>query len=211
MSNQSSEMVLHTRSAKRLISGRKGDRESNCHPVYGLQLFAKLNSVIWADASRDNPYAIWFLSRFDDKQKAVQNCLNSRIKIAQGRWKDSGLSYQEPDQENDAQSFSLLLKTPYSWKSARQIKQFDNYLQEARQLNNFGLLSDKEMYSSEREVNRMILACFNESTHYLSMPMTWENRLIGTQDAALAVAKMGELPSDILDGHKVPDYLPKNH
>lgn len=209
MLSRSSEIVLYTPWAQRLITGRKADRSANKHPIYGLLLFAKLNSVIWTDAAQNNPYAIWFLSRFDDKQQAVQASLNSHIKTAENRWKDSGHAYDESFNDSPGKPYPLQLKTPYSWAASRHIKQLDNYYLEAKQLNGFGLLSDREFYGSVREINSLILACFNESRKYISVPVTWEDRLPDNQEGRQALATMGDLPSDIANANKRPEYLPQ--
>lgn len=209
MQSRSSEIVLYTPWAQRLITGRKADRSANKHPIYGLLLFAKLNSVIWTDAAQSNPYAIWFLSRFDDKQRAVQDSLDSHIKTAENRWKDSGHAYDESFTGGTGKAYPLLLKTPYSWTASRQIKQLDNYYLQTKQLNGFGLMSDKEFHGAVREINSLILACFNESRQYISVPVTWDNRLPNNEEVRQALATMGDLPSDIANASKRPEYLPK--
>lgn len=208
MLSRSSEIVLYTPWAQRLITGRKADRSANKHPIYGLLLFAKLNSVIWADAAQDNPYAIWFLSRFDDKQQAVQASLDSYIKAAESRWIDSGHTFDESFNDSPGKPYPLQLKTPYSWASSRHIKQLDNYYLEAKQLNGVGLLSDREFHGSVRKINSLILACFNESRKYISVPVTWEDRLPDNLEVRQALATMGDLPPDIANANKRPEYLP---
>lgn len=207
MSTQS-DLVLYSAWAQRLINGRKADRAINQHPIYGLLIFAKLNSVIWSDAAKQNPYALWFLSRFDEKQQAVQECLDVHSETVNDRWKSSGFNDKDPDEQVGGQVFSLLLKTPYSWKSASQIKQFDNYYQKAKQLNGLGMLNDKELHASIRQLNTLILACFNESRRYRSLSITVDNRLSGTEEAQQALTAMGEIPSEILTGSKLPEYRP---
>ena len=206
--SRSSEIVLYTPWAQRLITGRKADRSANKHPIYGLLLFAKLNSVIWTDAAQSNPYAIWFLVRFDEKQRAVQTSLDYHIKIAEGRWKDSGHAYDESFTGGTGKAYPLLLKTPYSWTASRQIKQLDNYYLQTKQLNGFGLMSDKEFHGAVREINSLILACFNESRQYISVPVTWDNRLPNNEEVRQALATMGDLPPDIANANKRPEYLP---
>ena len=201
------ELLIYSSLAKRLVSGRKGNKTSNQYPIYGLLQFAGKVTIIWRDAKQGNPYALWYLVRMDRLLESNQEALTRyQQKLDTLANDDTGLTYQPV--LGEAQSFDMHFGTPYPWIAMRQIKQLDTLVLFGQTLNRVGLLPTAEFQIATLNIRRLITSGFNQTMEYRSFELRWEDLQSTSATAYQASQAMGMIPLNLFNGELQPAFNP---
>ena len=202
------ELLIYSSLAKRLVSGRKGNKTTRQYPIYGLLQFAGKVSIIWSDAKQGNPYALWYLVRMDRLLESNQEALTRyQQKLDSLANDDTGLTYQPV--LGEAQSFDMHFSTPYPWIAMRQIKQLDTLVLLGQTLNRVGLLPTAQFQIATLNIRRLITSGFNQTMEYRSFELTWEDLQSTSATAHQASQAMGMIPLNLFNGELQPAFNPQ--
>ena len=213
-------MMLHTKDAYRIFTGRPADAERGLPPIPGGKRFAAVLKSIWHLSANDNPYADWILVRMYDGLAAIRAHLTRAITARQEAidiLKRKGLTLSVMASRSP-KTVELGFRSPYGYATAEAIVEFDYYVRMIKTLVHKDRMSDVEGRAAIREVGREMRALFLE-------PIRWERQLLreelrqlsrsdflpGADETArqrvrAMVALFGEVPRAVFTGVEAPRH-----
>lgn len=198
----SATLDIQTRQAQRLVYGRQ--RTDDKEQIIGLVRFGLNMKRIWSSAGRDDPYADWTLIK-------VESALNTaRETIGQIRHETEALLASaaigisiEIAHSLQPVRVPLQFANAYGYMGAYLIADFDQLVCTMLTARHVGLISREESARKLHQASRLVRHAF-----FLSAP--WRFTLVTRDDicannpkaqkAKEAMAAMGEIPQEVLEG-----------
>ncbi len=213
-------MILHTKDAYRMFTGRPADAEAKLQPIPGGKRFAAILKSIWHLSANDNPYADWILIRMYDGLLAIRAHL-SRVITAREEAIDllrrKGLALSVMGSRTP-KTVELGFRSPYGYATAEAIVEFDYYVRMIKTLIHKDRMSDEEGRVAIRVVGREMRALF-------LAPIRWERHLLreelrelsrsdflpkademARQRVRAAIVLFGEIPRKVFTGTEAPRH-----
>ncbi|MGE4057041.1 MAG: PFL_4669 family integrating conjugative element protein [Vicinamibacterales bacterium] len=213
-------MLLHTREAYRMFTGRRARSDSSEPAVVGGQRFATLTKVLWNLSAQDNPYADWMLIRLEAAMQGVRNDIHAetvRAEAIVAELQRKGLTITILGARSPT-SVPLAFRSPYGYAMAELITEFDYYVRVVKTLVYRDQWSDTEGRSAIRGVGRPMRAVFVMPTPWVRALLDGELLALSRRDFAfeaspdatarvdLAHRRLGQLPDDVLTGAQRPRH-----
>lgn len=190
------KLTLHTAYAQKLFLGFRPDKRS----INLLQFGARMTEL-WDAAERDDPYADWYLLKVYDALITLQKQLVSELENYKEKLNVSkhlsGLVFtpfasQQPVVE------SLWFRTQYGYMAAGLVAHFDELMRTVLTANRIGVLLDKADQVIRQEWLDKLLALFRLPFQWKPCVITRSDLEKKTEQAKVAMEKMGEIPEAIL-------------
>ena len=198
----SASLDIQTRQAQRLVYGRR--RTENKEHIIGLVRFGMNMKRIWSSAGRDDPYADWTLLQVEEALNSTREFINTLRQETESLLEAAATGVQI----NIAHSLEpvrvpLQFANAFGYMGAYLIADFDQLVCAILTGRHVGLIqrgnSDKALHNCARRVR-----------HAFALSGLWKFTLVTRTDirnntpialkAKEAMAIMGELPQEVLDG-----------
>lgn len=213
-------MVLHTREAYRMFTGRRARPDSPEPAVVGGQRFATLTKVLWNLSAQDNPYADWTLIRLEAAMQNLRTEMQTATADAErviGELERKGLTIAVLGARSPTQ-VPLAFRSPYGYAMAELVAEFDYYVRIVKTLVYRDQWSDDDGRTAIRAIGRPLRAVFVTPVPWVRalldselLPLTrrdfaFEASPKATARVDLAHQRLGELPDAVLAGTQLPRH-----
>ena len=213
-------MVLHTRAAWQLFTGRQSDSEGKRPAIVGARRFAAILRSMWDLSGNDNPYADWLLIRLYSRLEAMRAMLEEQIEQNERsldaiRQRGMTLSLLG---SNPPVTVRLDFGSPYGFATAETVLAFDRHVRVVRTLVSRDRMSGEAGQKAIRDFQSSLRGLFLE-------PIRWERALLRDDLAALGrrdflpdadeaatlrvrtvMSLLGEIPPKVITGEMQPRH-----
>ncbi len=164
----SAVVKLHSRLAINLFRGRKGDPANNVRPIIGLARFARQSALVWTAAGSDDPYADQTLIAveiaYEAAQKTVEYKINAMQSLLDGL-EDFDITVQASE---TPVSIDLKFFSPWGFRGATLLKQFDKLVRLALTARHIGVFTDDDWSRVIHEASQSIRHMFAQVDSWIS-------------------------------------------
>lgn len=199
-------LTLETRQAQRLVKGRPANADKPA--IIGLIGFARLLRKIWHGSRADDPYADWWLVRVHGALESADDRLQGSLEGVQRLLAATeGIAVTSPTSVKPVRT-PLRFSNPYAFRGAQLLATYDRLVRLLLTARYIGQLTPTD---SERKLGqhaRALRHAFLSPVGYHLTGVIRADVHQGTARSAHAVACMGEVPADILDGTQRAPYAP---
>lgn len=198
-------LTLQTRHAQALVRGRNVPGKPL---IVGLVGFADRLRLIWTGAKQNDPYADWWLIKIEDAINATSNSLQNSHTEVSTKLNEIQAIRIAPAASKDPFRFELRFATPYAFRAASTLAQFDALTRDALTARHTGLITGEESQDLIFRFSHKIRSILNLpfSYRYLSIdrarPDSWKD----VQSKAQRL--MGVLPEDVRSGKRRAPLAP---
>lgn len=198
-------LTLQTRYAQLLVRGRNAKGKP---PIIGLITFADRLRVIWHAAGANDPFADWWLIKVHDAIVSV----DARVKCERDALRQfaelNGAFVAVPAQAREPFRIKLQFASPYAYKAAQMLAEFDAFACEALTARHIGRLTRKHCISNIHSVASKIRGVFNIPMRFRHLGIDRDNPMSRTTAGEQALRLMGQVPDDVLNGSRRAAFAP---
>ena len=198
-------LVLQTRHAQLLVRGRMVKGKPL---ITGLLAFADRLRMVWQAAAEDDPYADWFLVRIHEAMSAAEARMETEMKRLNVQLSSTRTFHVAPAEVKEPFRMALRFSTPYAYRAARLLGQFDELVCQAFTAKQIGMFSSEQCMHIVRSCARRIRAIFMLPQRFRRLGITRGSTLDGDAVYRRAEELMGALPKDILTGERRAPLAP---
>lgn len=199
-------MSIQTRQAQRLVEGRR--RSKDKQQIIGLYQFAALTRRVWLGASKDDPYADWWLLNLEHTlAESRKEIIEIRGDIDHRIGGTSSLSVQLA-QSIDPVQIKLDFSNPYGYKGAWLLGDMDQFALATLTARHVGLLNRCECERFMHQAGRAVRRVFSSVGGYHFLSVTRDDIAQGNQRAKQAQEAMGEISEAVIKGSVRAEYAP---
>lgn len=183
---------FHSTQSVNLFRGRKGDPKNNVRPIIGLARFARQVALVWSASSIDDPFADQVLLDIEEAYEAAKEILDTREKTM------NDLLHGMEDFEitigaSDAPvEFRLQFYSPWGFRGAMLLKQFDKIMRMALTAKHIGLFADNDWISIVNNSARALRHMFAQVDGWISTGLKREDIRQKNKLAKRAITKYDE-------------------
>ena len=199
-------LEIHTHQAQRLIRGRS--RNGDKPAITGLLGFATQLNMIWQAASEDDPYAHWWLIKIEEAIAQAQVFLADQVSQIGTLCTGTARFQLGISQSQRPQTVLLQFATPYAYRAAHLLGEFDCLVCQCLTLKHVGATDPNELTAIIEAAAHQVRRVFCQPQGYRVFAIDRAEVRQHTQRAEQALAHFGELPADILTGERVPVFSP---
>lgn len=199
-------LTVQTRSAQGLILGRAATAEKPA--ILGLLGFADRLRVIWNAASRDDPYADWWLIKIDKAFEDARNCIQSEQAALDTLIQNQSALQIQVAVSEEPFRIALTFAAPYAFWAAQLIGKFDDVARTALTARYLGVLNNTAAHRSLQMCSAPIRTLFSVPQGYRPLAIDRDAINDGGTAARAAVEVMGQLPPSVLSGEHTPMLSP---
>ncbi len=204
------EITLHTRMAHRLFYGRRADKKTRVEPIIGLVRFVTNTNGICKAAELNDPYADARLLEIEEAMLKAQHALGNHLASIRDmldpgesrRVKVKVLRSAEPA------TFTLNFQYTYGYQGADLLGQYDELVNSALSAKHLGRLFDEDWTRIIHHSSRLLRHVFSLSSNFRFSGARRDDFAANNERARSAIEKYGELPPDVLAGHRRPKWAP---
>ncbi len=199
-------LTLETHQAQRLVRGRPGN--AGRPAIVGLIGFAKLLRVIWHGARADDPYADWWLVKVHAALEAADAMLQGALDAMQRELAATDAIAVTPATSVKPTRTPLRFSNPYAFRGAQLLADYDRLVRLLLTARYIGRLTASDCERQLAHHGRVLRRAFLSPVGYQLTGITRADLLQGTARHTDAVARMGEVPPDIVSGEQRAPYAP---
>jgi integrating conjugative element protein (TIGR03761 family) len=200
-------LTVQSQYASNLIRGRA--RTLDKAPIPGLLGFADQLRIIWAAALADDPFADWWLIKVDDALNGARSRLaQEQTALMESLQRLSSLEIRVAS-SRQPERVALQFTNPYAYWGAHLIARFDRVACTIMTARHVGLMTVEQ-------ANRNVQRCSAPLRRLLAVPQGYrylnidrETMKAGGTAAHAAIARMGELPPQVLNDTQRASLAPK--
>ncbi|HHI71458.1 MAG TPA: TIGR03761 family integrating conjugative element protein [Rhodobacteraceae bacterium] len=197
-------MQLHTSQAQKLL--RPDPLPDGFQPP-GLFRFSNLCQNLCREAAAGDPYADWYLLKTEKAVYQLREEIKSACKRFQGLIDTYGFEVDPASSENPL-TVELTMSNPYGFMASYLLADYDQLVRLGLTCENLGILDRGQVYSVLRGIARKLRRIFHLPLEYKFTGVCREDIRHGTKVSERAKSLMGELPKEILNGHRRPRHAP---
>ncbi len=202
-------LTLHTRTAIRVMRGRRANRKRDVAPILGLYHFGSRMRDIYRAAAEDDPYADRTLVHTERRFEAAENKLKELIRQLQQRLERVRANQMEVEECLSMQPRRFRIKTPrYGAQGARLIGILDKVVRLAYTANHVNQMTRREMKQFIDSAAHEVRSAFYQQEQYKYLALTRDDIRQQTQRWGLALEQMGKLEAEFLKAETKPKYGP---
>lgn len=200
------EMTIQTRQAQRLVQGRRGT--DGKPPIIGLYRYGAMVRTIWSGASRDDPYADWYLLKVEQALSESKDELASLKQVLEQDMARVAAMKVGLAHSLEPAKVELTFSNPYGYMGAWLLADMDELVLATLTARHVGLVNRDDSERMLDEAGRAIRRAFATAQGYRATAVKREDLRQGTRRAERAKQAMGELPQSVLDGELRPEHAP---
>lgn len=202
------ELTLHTHHAGRLWTGR--GIETGKPQIIGMKQFLMICGAIKQNASKDDPYADYWLIKIEDKIHET----NAEL-IAVGQLVESLIASLPPELSVEENINVAPLKLPvytggqHGYLALRALIEYDRQVRQILLAHHVALIGRNETEALIRRAGHAIRSLCALSSQYPGYSGTTRDDFAAKNaKSADALQKFGELPNDVLSGENRSAFAP---
>jgi len=189
-------MMIQTRQAQKLVTGRKRTREASA--IIGLMDFGRRMKLLWLSAEADDPYADWYLLQIENSIKEARTLINEKKS-----WLDDVLNTMDGIEVEIAQSLkpinlSIYFQNPMGYMGAYLVKDYDSLACSVFTARHIGLVDRATAESIIHVTGKAIRRTFNLVSLWKFTGVTREDLKQNNQSSVRALETFGECPEDVV-------------
>lgn len=192
-------LVLQTRHAQLLVRGRMVKGKPL---ITGLLAFADRLRLVWQAAAEDDPYADWFLVRIHEAMSAAEARMETEMKRLNVQLSSTRTFHVAPAAVKEPFRMALRFSTPYAYRAARLLGQFDELVCQAFTAKQIGVLNSEQCTHIVRSCARRLRAVFMLPQRFRRLGITRDSAKDGSSVFQRAEELMDVLPKDVLSGER---------
>ena len=199
-------LTLQTKHAQALVRGRDVPDKPL---IVGLVSFADRLRLIWMGSQQNDPYADWWLIKIEDSISTATTSIQTTQKILAEMLKGSSAIRIGPAACRDPFRLELRFATPYAFRAANVLAEFDMLVRDTLTARHVGLISSDKSHDLIFKQTHKIRSIFNLPFLYrfLSIDRNRPHSWVGVQKRAETL--MGILPPDVKEGRRRAALAPK--
>lgn len=201
------EMTIQTRQAQRLVQGRRGGQDKST--IVGLYRYGSMTRTIWSGASKDDPYADWWLLQIE---QALTESKDELTHMRQALENDMGRVTAMKvglAQSLKPTRIELTFSNPYGYQGAWLLSEMDELVLATLTSRHVGLLPRDQAEHILGDAGRAVRRAFASAQGYRYVAVTRKDIGEGNRRAERAKQNMGELPQNVLDGKLRAEHAPR--
>lgn len=198
-------LTLQTTYAQLLIRGRDSKGKA---PIVGLIGFADRLRLIWHAAQANDPYADWWLIKIHDSISTVDARIKYERETVRRIFDRNSSFIAVPAQNREPFRIKLRFASPYAYRAAQMLAEFDLLTCELLTGRQIGRLARREATSIIQSVASKIRGVFNIPLRYRHLGIDRANPLSWEAEGGIAKRYMGHIPADILEGKRRAAFAP---
>ena len=198
-------LTLQTKHAQALVRGRDLPGKP---PIIGLVGFADRLRLVWTGAQNNDPYADWWLIKIEEALTTSSKAIHQQHEEVIDKLKHTRSMRIAPAKSKEPFRFELRFATPYAFRAASVLAEFDEMTRDVLTARHIGVLSATACQFTVYEQARKIRALFMLPFIYRFLSLdrdrasSWEG--VGKRAEIL----MGVIPPDIKDGQRRASLAP---
>jgi len=199
-------LTVQTYQAQSLVHGR---RSADGKPaIIGLVGFADRLKTLWQAARQNDPYADWWLIKIEASIAACREQLN-HLSEQFNQLLKSHYSFQVTIAESSKpHRIALQFANPYAFRAAQMLAEFDRLICTVMTVRHLGVASPPTLDEQFEASGRWLRRVFALPQGYYFCDIDRNAVRQGTQRARNACDRMGEVPDEIMRGHRLPSLRP---
>ena len=201
-------LVLQTRHAQLLVRGRMVKGKPL---ITGLLAFADRVRLVWQAASEGDPYADWFLVRTHEAMSVAEVRMETEMKQLSSQLRSTRTFHIAPAEVKEPFRMALRFSTPYAYRAARMLGQFDELACQAFTAKQIGVINPEQCTDIVRLCARRIRAVFYLPQRFRRLGITRSTASDAAPIIQRAEELMGVLPKNILSGEQRAPHAPPIH
>lgn len=159
---------FHSTQSVNLFRGRKGDPKNNVRPIIGLARFARQVAFVWSASSIDDPFADQVLLDIEEAYEAAKEILDAREKAMNDLLHGMEEFEITLGASNTPVEFRLQFYSPWGFRGAMLLKQFDKIMRMALTAKHIGLFADNDWISIVSNSARALRHMFAQVDGWIS-------------------------------------------
>ena len=199
-------LILQTRHAQLLVRGRAVKDKPL---IAGLLAFADRLRLVWQAATEGDPYADWFLLRVHEAISVAEARMEIEMKQLALQLRSTRTLHIASAEVKEPFRMALRFSTPYAYRAARMLGQFDEVACHAFTAKQIGVINDERCQSVVRACARRIRSVFNLPSRYRRLGITRDSATESHPVFQRAEELMGVLPKAILTGERRAPLAPR--
>lgn len=199
-------LVLQTRHAQMLVRGRAVKDKPL---ISGLLAFADRIRLVWQAAAEGDPYADWFLVKVHEAIAVAEARIETEMKQLRLLLQSTRTLHVAAAEVKEPFRMALRFSTPYAYRAARMLGQFDELACRAYTAKQIGLISDEQCVTVVRACARRVRSVFNQPARFRRLGVTRDSATDSHPVGQRAEELMGVLPKDILAGERRAPLAPR--
>ena len=204
------ELTLHTRQALKVFHGRKADPENDVVEIKGMQIFTGLIKDIWLDMIDGNPFARWWIYKFEQALKETQQDISKLTREVNDIVKpyEAAIDLSRSEATKPV-TVTINYASPYSYKLVYLLIEIDQLTARMLTLKHMGLLTPAQFETIRKNLMGTFYRCMYSVTKYKSIKGLTDTELEkNTELAQQAIEAMGQPPELITSGSYIPELMP---
>ena len=198
-------LVLQTRHAQLLVRGRMVEGKPL---IAGLLTFADRVRLVWQAAEAGDPYADWFLVRTHEAMSAAEARIETEMKRLNVQLSSTRTFHVAPAEVKEPFRMALRFSTPYAYRAARMLGEFDELACQAFTAKRIGVISSERCHDIVRACARRLRGVFGLPNRFRRLGITRGTAQEANPIFQRAEELMGVIPSDILQGERRAPLAP---
>lgn len=199
-------LVLQTHHAQLLVRGRDVKDKPL---ISGLLAFADRMRLVWQAAEADDPFADWFLVKVHDAIVTAEYRIETESKQLKTFLNSSRTMSIAPAEVKEPFRMALRFTTPYGYRAARVLGEFDDLVCHAYTARQIGKVPDAKCEEAIRTCARRIRGVFSLPQRFRRLGLARSGGVVDEPTFERAEVLMGSIPRDILDGSRRAPWSPK--
>ena len=199
------QLVLRTKQAQLLVRGRNVQGKPL---ITGLVGFADRIRLIWQAAEEDDPYADWWLVKIHEGLTVAEERIGLEMEAMRALLRSTRTFRIAPAEVKEPFRMALRFSTPYAYRLARALGEFDELSCRAFTARKIGLIDSDRCHESIRSTARRIRSVLNLPVLYRRLGLMRGEGLETSESFKRARDLMGALPVDILNGSRRAPLAP---
>lgn len=193
------QLILQTRQAQVLVRGRTVVGKP---VIIGLVGFSDRLRLIWQAAEEDDPYADWWLIKIHEGLSVAEARIEKEMSQMQTILKSTRSLKIAPSEVKEPFRMVLQFASPYAYRAARILGEFDELACYAYTAKQIGLIDINQCQLALRSTARRIRSVFNMPMRYRRLGLVRGAALRERPEFKRAEDLMGVLPQDVLEAKR---------
>lgn len=199
-------LVLQTRHAQLLVRGRMVQDKPL---IAGLLAFADRMRLVWQASAEGDPFADWFLIRTHEAMSVAETRMDTEMKQLNLQLRSTRTFHIAPAEVKEPFRMALRFSTPYAYRAARLLGQFDELACHAFTAKRIGVINTEQCHDVVRACARRVRAVFSLPQRFRRLGITRDSAHDAQPAFQRAEELMGVLPNDVLTGVRRAPLTPQ--
>lgn len=201
------EMTIQTRQAQRLVQGRRGAEGKP--PIIGLYRYGAMTRTIWSGASKDDPYADWWLLQLEQTLTEAKDDITHMRQLIERDMAQMSAMNVGLAQSLEPTRIELSFSNPYGYMGAWLLADMDELVLAALTARHVGLHTRDASERMLNDAGRAVRRAFAAAQGYRFVAVTRQDVNEHNRRADRAKQNMGEVPQAVVDSTLRAEHAPR--